>query len=239
MSDPTLAPEEKTAGLGGGAVRIVLSPRWLVVRFDGPHSVLSAALVGGGRRETSVVAWHEVRDAELGPHTDPQGLFMQRLAERGLLGAVGLLTSRSLERYVTADRTHRHFSAQVVATVGLGNALRVGDPPSLEPHLGTINILCRVSEPLSEEAAIEALSVVAEARTLAVLEASVPSRRSGLPSTGTGTDCIAIASPIGPNRHRYAGKHTEIGHLVGASVAHAMRAGIAAWLSDHAKNHPL
>jgi adenosylcobinamide amidohydrolase len=229
---PTLVPEPKTTALAGGAVEITLSPRWLVVRFDGPHQVLSSALVGGGRRRTRTVAWHEVRDAELGPSTDPEVLFVGRLAERRLSGAVGLLTSRSLERYVVRERTHGEVSAQVVATVGLGNALRTGDPPGLDLHVGTINILCRVSQPLSEEAEIEALSVVAEARTLAVLEASVPSVRSRLPSTGTGTDCVVVASPVGRPKVRYAGKHTEIGHVVGASVADAVRLGVSAWLAE-------
>ncbi len=222
----------ETVGLGGEALGITLSSRWLVVRFDGDHAVLSAAIVGGGRRRVRAVAWHEVRDSELRPPIDPARLLVRQLASRGLTGAVGLLTSRDLERYVATEHRHGAVSAQVVATVGLGNALRAGDPPGDRSHPGTINILCRVSEPLSDEAEIETLSIIAEARTLAVLEASVVSRRSGLSSTGTGTDCIVVASPVGRRKIRYAGKHTEIGHVVGAAVTDAVREGVATWLAE-------
>ena len=218
--------------LGGGAIKLMLSPKWLVARLNVRHEVLSAALVGGGRRRTRIVAWHEVRNAELGPSVDPERLFRNRSTGLRLSGAVGLLTSRSLERYVTAERHYGTVSVQVVATVGLGNALRAGDPPGLDTPVGTINILCRVSEPLSEEAAIETLTLVVEARTLAVLEALVGSTRSGLPSTGTGTDCIVVAWPMGRRKVPYAGKHTAIGHVVGAAVKDAVQDGIGTWQAE-------
>jgi len=214
-------------------VKISLSPRWLIVRFDREHEVLSSAIVGGGRRRTRAVAWHEVRNDELLPTVDPLRLLKRRLAERGLSAPVGMLTSRDVARYVVAERRQNGVSARVVATVGMGNALRVGDPPGLRRgRVGTINILVHVSVPLSPEARIEALSVVAEARTLAVLEGSVKSRRTGLPSTGTGTDCIVIASPPGRRPNPYAGKHTAVGSVVGAAVLQAVRRGVAAWIAE-------
>jgi adenosylcobinamide amidohydrolase len=213
-------------------VKITLAPRWLIVRFDRDHEVLSSAIVGGGARRTRIVAWHEVRNDELLPTVDPIQLLKRRLAERGLPASVGLLTSRDVGRHVVAERRMQGVSARVVATVGLGNALRVGDPPGVRGRVGTINILCRVSEPLSPEARIEALSVVAEARTLAVLEGSVKSGRTGLMSTGTGTDCIVIASPPGRRPTPYAGKHTAVGSVVGSAVLAAIRRGVAAWVAE-------
>ena len=72
---------------------------------------------------------------------------------------------------------HGDCSARCVATVGLGNALCAGDPPVAGEPAGTINLLCHVSTPLSELALLEALALAAEARTLALLEARVPSSR--------------------------------------------------------------
>jgi adenosylcobinamide amidohydrolase len=234
MINPATDPREvaRSVVIGNGAVEIRFLPRWLVVRFGAEHEVLSAAPVGGGCRRTRTVAWHEVRDDELCPPVNPERLLARRLSARGLSGAVALLTSRDLTRHVTAERRHGGVSAQVVATVGLSNALRAGDPPGLGERAGTINILCRVSETLSEVAAIETLSMVAEARTLAVLEASVKSSRSGLPSTGTGTDCIVVAWPIGRRKALYAGKHTELGHVVGSTVSDAVRKGVLAWQEE-------
>jgi len=210
-------------------MQVFLSPRWLAVRFDRPHHALSSAIVGGGRRKVHDVVWHEVRNDELTPSIDPAKLLRKRLAGFGRSSAVGLLTSSNIEGYVVAERRRDGVSAQVVATVGLGNALRVGDPPGVRGRVGTINILCRVSRPLTEEAQLEALSIVAEARTLAVLESSVRSRRSGRPSTGTGTDCIVVVCPAGPRPAPYAGKHTAVGHVIGAAVLQALRRGLAAW----------
>jgi len=233
MKPPALLEQAAaTSVLGRGSVRVTLSPRWLVARFDRRHSVLSSAIVGGGRRGADAVTWHEVRDDELLPSIDPVRLLRRRMADRGLSTSVGLLTSRDLGRHVVAEQRYGGVSAQVVATVGLGNALRVGDAPGGPGHPGTINILCRVSEPLSPSAQIEALSLVAEARSMVLLEALVGSGRSGLPSTGTGTDCIVLASPVAAGKTRYAGKHTAVGHVVGAAVVKALRRGVAAWLAE-------
>jgi adenosylcobinamide amidohydrolase len=211
-----------------------LAPRWLVVRLSDEHVITSWAPVGGGVCRARVVAWHEVEGAELAPPIDAGQLLAERLAARGLGGAVGLLTARRLDRHVRAISRRDGVTAEVVATVGLGNQLRVGDPPEIEraAAAGTINILCRLSTPLSPAGALEALSIAAEARTVAVREAAVPSQRTGRFATGTGTDCIVIAAPIGEPGATHAGKHTAIGHVIGAAVAEAIAQGVEGWLAD-------
>ena len=76
---------------------------------------------------------------------------------------------------------------------------------------------------------VEALSIVAEARTAAVLELGVESRRSAGLATGTGTDCIAVLAPIAGAASVYAGKHTAIGYVVGAAVGTALGAALERW----------
>jgi adenosylcobinamide amidohydrolase len=223
-------------------MRVALLDRFLVARLPGPHDVLSWAVVGGGRRRAEVVAWHQVVNRELGPDTDPRALLRGRLADAGIPDAVGLLTSASLAGYTDVERECDGVAVRCVATVGLGNALRAGDPPGIGSTIaaaagvGTINLLVRVSVPLGEEALAEALALAAEARTLAVVEAGVRSLRSGLPATGTGTDCIVVAAPASSNGEplAYAGKHTAVGHGVGAAVEEAVRAGIEAWRISNA-----
>jgi adenosylcobinamide amidohydrolase len=99
-----------------------LRPGWLVVRLPGPHAVISWAVVNGGRRTAELVAWHQVRNAELQPHVDPARLLADRLAAEGLAGAVGLLTSARLELHADEARECEGVAARCVATVGLGNA---------------------------------------------------------------------------------------------------------------------
>ena len=72
----------------------------------------------------------------------------RRLAEAGLGGAIGLLTSRDVSAYTDTECARDGVSARCIATVGMGNALRAGDPPGPTARIGTINLLCRVSVPL-------------------------------------------------------------------------------------------
>ena len=211
---------------------VELRARHLVVRLGGPHALLSWALVNGGRQTASEVVWVEVRDGELRPPVDAATLLRARLAEAYLPEAVGLLTSRALSRYVSAERQAGGEAARCVATVGLGKLLRAGDPVS-RARVGTINLVCQLSFALSELALVEALSIAAEARTAAVLEAGLPSAASGATATGTGTDCIVVAAPVAREGAPYAGKHTLAGHLIGAVVEEAVRRGVAGWLREH------
>jgi adenosylcobinamide amidohydrolase len=150
----------------------------------------------------------------------------------GLGGAVGLLTSRRLHQYIESGS--EASGCHVVATVGLSNALAVGDPTVTAPAqaAGTINILCTLSTPLTIEGSLEALAIASEARTAAMLEAQVPSIVSGHPATGTGTDCIVIAHPAHGPATEYCGKHTEIGHRIGAHVRDAVAKGVHDWLRE-------
>jgi len=209
-------------------IDVVRDGGWLVVELGEPCEMLSSAIVGGGRRRASTVAWCAVDGRELAPPVDARSFLVESLAERGISGAVGFMTSSDLDRYVAVDRSAGDHSVHVIATVGLGNALRAGDPTS-GMRIGTINILCALSASLSEEALVETVALVAEARTAAVLDAGVPSTRSGLAATGTGTDCIVVAAAAGGSPLEFAGKHTSIGYLVGDAVGEAVRRGAAGW----------
>jgi len=206
----------------------------IAVRFATPHRVLSWAIHNGGQREVDAVAWVGVRNADLPVGVDPRVLVYERLERVGLSNAVGLLTSRDLSHYVMRTRTLRGVTAGCVATVGFSNALRVGEPPTALPEVaGTINVLSWCSAPLDANATLEALSLAVEARTLAVVEAGVASSQGAGPATGTGTDCVVIASPASAtDAASYAGKHTVIGHLLGAVTHAAVAAGARAWVAS-------
>jgi adenosylcobinamide amidohydrolase len=202
---------------------------WLIVRFASPHAVASWAIVGGGLGEADAVAWRHVEEHELRPPLDAARWLRGRMQQEALGNAVGLLTSCNLDAWVEARSAAGGAAAHCIATVGLANALRAGDPPGPYARIGTINVLCRVDVPLADEGLLEALAIATEAKTAAMLEAGVASRRTGLPATGTGTDCVVIASPVAPVRSPYAGKHTDVGAAVGAAVLDAVRAGTRAW----------
>lgn len=212
--------------------------RCMVVEFETPQQITSWAIYNGGTRLSTRVAWVEVRDAELGLDADPHALLSERLAALDVHDAVGMLTSRDLRRHVSRRVALDGIEARCIATVGLSNALRAGDPPAgprPRPYAGTINLLCWVSQPLAQEGSLEGLCLAAEARTVAVFEAGVASGVSGLAASGTGTDCIAFACPSAPTRttpSAYAGKHTLVGHLIGAAVHGAVAQATRAWCAE-------
>ena len=210
-------------------------PGMLICRLAERHRVLSWAIAGGGFGAADAIVWCHVTAADLQPPVDAAALLQERLAGIGLPDAVGLLTSRRLEAYLDVTKTHEDLSARCVATVGLSNALRAGDEPGAAAACGTINLLCRLSCPLTDEAMVEALAIAAEAKTLAIVESGVESRVSKKAASGTGTDCIVIAAPFGDDSLLYAGKHTAAGCVIGGAVEEAVRRGAVAWKEARAK----
>jgi adenosylcobinamide amidohydrolase len=227
MSDISTTYEvHSSKSKGNGIVRY---GDWLVVEFSSLQKCLSWAVCGGGMTTAGKVAWRRVREIELNQCTNPQDFLAEKLHQENITEAVGLLTSANLDAYADVEKTFGPYAVRCIATVGMGNALCVGDLPTAPNHIGTINLLCQLSVPLSDGAFIEAVSIATEARTKAVLESNIQSRRSAQFATGTGTDCIVIAAVQGDGESKYAGKHTIVGHLIGSSVFEAVRQGIASW----------
>ncbi|MGO9602170.1 MAG: adenosylcobinamide amidohydrolase [Candidatus Binataceae bacterium] len=195
--------------------------RTLVVRLGVPFRVLGWAPLGTGFSQARTIANHQVfendRDA-----TDAPRDYLRRLMRRLALdprATVAMMTGASVRRAAHSSARRGALAAGAWCTAGCSNALRVGDRATVaDTRPGTINLIVAVNEPLSEGAMAEALQIATEARVLAVQEAGIISTRSGKPATGTGTDCIVIAAPIGDNAHPYCGKHTLAGELIGRAA---------------------
>jgi adenosylcobinamide amidohydrolase len=202
---------------------------WLRMDLGGPHRVLSWAINRPGFVTARDIVWREVRNADLPPDLDVQTWFDQELIRRDAQDAVAFLTSRDIRAHYDVTCSTEGISARCVATVGLSNAERVGARVDRRgKDWGTINVAVQIGAGLTDAALIESLSIAAQARTLAVIEAG-----HQLPTgvaTGTGTDCIAIAAPVGAAA--YAGLHTPIGEAVGKAVYEAVRQGTQDWMRD-------
>lgn len=226
------------ASIAPPLLTVVLGDRWLLASFDAPVRACSWAIVGGGLFTARHVAWLEVRDGDLRPPVDPRRLLCDRLRSEGLGATVGLLTSRSVASYADVSVAAPGVRARCIATVGLGNALRAGDPPGVAGRIGTINLLVHVDAPLSDEALLEASAIATEAKCAVVLGAGIKSRRTGQPATGTGTDCTVVAAvrkTRAARLQRYAGKHTAVGSVIGAATEGAVEAGVRRWLAEVAR----
>lgn len=206
---------------------LTLDRPWLEWRLPAPMQVLSWSITRPGFVTADRILWREVRNADLPRDLDVLRWLRGELAARRAEDAVAMLTSRDLNAYETATAKAGGVTARCVATVGLSNAERIGTRLDRSgKNWGTINVAVALSEPLSGAALVESLSIVAQARTAAVMDTG-----HALPTgiaTGTGTDCIAVAAP--PGTAPYAGMHTPVGETVGRAVYDAVRRGAQVWM---------
>lgn len=203
---------------------------FLVAEFTRPQAMLSWSLTRPGFVEARKVAWLHVRDDDLSLDIDPALFLKHRMEAAGHGEAVHLMTSRDVRLHHLARASSGSIDAACLATVGLGNAGRVGGAPSGGKPAGTINLLVHVEEPLSPAALVEAVSIATEARTAAIID--LDWRVDGRTATGTGTDCIVIAAPCEGAAKQFAGLHTDVGAAIGLAVQEAVRQGGEAWISE-------
>lgn len=234
----TLTPTpERKMDSHGNPPGVHLERPWLTLDLYQPMQILSWALNRPGFVVANRIVWREVRNADLPEGFDVLQWLRGELAERGDAESVAFLTSRNLESVRTADARFGDTGAFVVATVGLSNAERIGSRQRApaKSH-GTINVAVCLDAALSQTGLIEALSIAAQARTAAVMDAEIK-LPNGL-ATGTGTDCLAVAVPAGraADACDYAGLHTDVGEVVGRAVYDAVYAGALHWKSTYGKD---
>lgn len=193
------------------------------------HQVLGWAPLRGGPARASSIVNHQVAlgDRTATEHPRP---YLTALARRlGLepRSTVAMMTGVDLRKVAHAGARRGDLKVGAWCTAGCSNALRVGDPATVaQMPRGTINLALVINQPLSRSAMVEALAMAAEARTAAVLEAGLVSTRTRRPATGTGTDCIVVASPLRGPAHLYCGKHTVLGELIGKAVLRSCTAAL-------------
>lgn len=201
----------------------------MILSFPQPVRTLSWAVLNGGFRDADHVVNHHVKKtATTAFLADPQDWLLSRVVRLGLEGTVvGMATAVEM-RFLAQSHLSDGDGVEVTcfATVGHGNALTAGDRASFTdraPH--TINLIVLVRPGLGEEAMVEAVQIATEGRVRALYETEVLSCQSGLPATGTGTDCISVVS-LGEDHARYCGKHTRLGEMIGLAAYTAVKTGV-------------
>lgn len=207
---------------------ITLSAPWLFWDLGADHRIFGWPLNMPGFGVARRIAWRQLRNADLPPERDVKLFLQDELGTQNALDAPCFLTSRRIDTYEHRSFVSGQAQAECIVTLGLSNAERIGarvDRSSrdwdrdLGTMFGTINIAARVNHGLGIPGLIEALSIIVQARTAAVMDAGhhLP---TGI-ATGTGTDCALIAAPCSGESHDYAGLHTDIGVALGGAVYQA------------------
>lgn len=208
-------------------MKIELREKTLVVHLPEIFQVLSWAPFNPGQIQTRCLFNHQLTGNKKKNFTE---IFMSLQKNLDLPeNAVGMLTAAEVENYSTRYLQSGSQWVQAVCTTGLDNARTVGEEADVEktreldPH-GTINIIIVTNALPDLSGQLEAIQVATMAKTRALMEVGVKSRKSGTPATGTGTDCIVLASS-GEVKQNYCGMHTRIGELIGQTVYQAVKEG--------------
>jgi adenosylcobinamide amidohydrolase len=204
----------------------VVREQTLIVAFPTSYRVLSWAPLNGGLVEARTILNHQV-DVPAHPSLEPEA-YLSSLARRLEVKSptVGLMTGVLIERLVRKMTQSEGILLECFATVGISNALAVGDPATYNERPGTINIIVVCNQPLASPALIEAVQIVTEAKVQALYAMKIRSTVSDALATGTGTDCVAVACPQGEPAYQYCGKHTHLGELLGRVVGDAIEEGL-------------
>jgi adenosylcobinamide amidohydrolase len=198
--------------------------RSLIIRLPEIHQVLSWAPLNGGAGRARVIINHQIQLGDRAASENPQPYLDALISGLGFkpASAVAMMTGADIRKAGHAAARRGDLIVGAWCTAGCSNALRIGDPATVSAaRPGTINLAVAVSQPLSASAMVEALAMATEARVAAVHDAGVASTRTHQPATGTGTDCVVIASPARGRAHPYCGKHTLLGELIGKAALRA------------------
>lgn len=203
----------------------------LVVSFRGPRPVASWAVVNGGMgTQVSHIINHHVH-----PQTqfeNPAKTLRKAAGRLGIKGTfVGMMTGADIRKFSSASAVHNGLQVCVVSTAGCVNLATVGETGAYIERraekipTGTINIIAAVNYGFTQEAMLEAMAIITEAKVRALYEIGLKSAATGEPATGTGTDCIAFAAGH-ERRYVFCGKHTKWGELVGRAALESVRGAL-------------
>lgn len=198
-----------------------------------PLQVLSSAILNGGWG--SARSWLNLRVDGNSQAQHPADSLRDAATRLGWpMPAVGMMTAASMDscrmRFGSRDGIH----VLCVATSGLQNARRIGDPADTTEwsqhrwQAGTINLALFTNAALTPAAMVEALQLVTEAKTAACHDGDVLSPLSGLIATGTGTDAAAIFSDPEGTVVEFCGKHLRLGEMIGSLAYDVVLQGIQA-----------
>ena len=223
----SLKPRLGLLNFHGGRMTLTLNRPWMTFDLGSPHRILSWAMNRPGYATSRHILWREVRNADLPPELDVSTWFAEELRTRNASDAIAFLTSRDIRAYDDKTVSAGDTYARCIATVGLSNAEHIGTRiDRSQKDWGTINIAVQVGCGLTDTALIEALAIATQARTRAVM--SVGHMLPTGVATGTGTDCVAIAVPVGnalPTR-----VPTDAKDAVERCVYDAVAAGAQRWV---------
>ncbi len=193
----------------------------LVIGYDKPFKVMSSAVLNGGVRQArTIISCHVPSNYD---HENPEEILRKRAEELGLPSPlVGMLTAVDLENVSTSTSAVSGKNLLVVATAGISNATRPGEPHSTQ-GIGTINLVVVYEGDMTGSCMVNAVLTATEAKSAILRRLDIRTRKTGILATGTSTDTVAICCLGDGKPLRYAGSATDIGNTLGRTVENSIQ----------------
>jgi adenosylcobinamide amidohydrolase len=208
----------------------------LILRSKTSIKIVSSAVLNGGLQEANyIVSVHVPEDTgfdvEDDVHSDAGDFLTEEISKLGIPKdkVVAIMTAAKMKNVDISTRKFEDLTITAIATAGVHFSATAGDEIASKQSnfplikWGTINIILLIDGNLTDSCMINAVSTVAEAKTVALRELDVRSRFSGEIATGTVTDSVVIACTKRRHTIAYAGTATPIGELIGKSVREAVK----------------
>jgi adenosylcobinamide amidohydrolase len=212
-------------------VKVVLKNKSLIIDLPKTSSILSWAPFNGGITTSNCIFNHECDHFE---ENDLESIFNSVINQNNLPSdAIGLITGANVSRFEEAYLESDDLWVHAIATIGLNNTRSAGDLADVSlgqrvNKTGTINIIVSCNALPHVSGLVEAIQIATMAKTSAMIDAEVKSKKSKQLATGTGTDCIVVAGN-GEIQENYCGMHTVLGEMIGKSVKEIIKKGIQKW----------
>lgn len=216
------------------ALHIDAVPHCLIVRFPRKFECLSWAPWNGGQVSASAVVNRHVSLPEQEASLPMMESFRRLLIANSLIpeDTIGLMTAADVGAYQDCLLSSAGAWVHAVGTIGLSNARSVLDSADVRlgyrcKASGTINLIVATNALPSIGGRLQAMHIAASAKTAALRDGGVLSRKSQRPADLTGTDCLVVGAS-GEIEEDHCGLHTILGEMIGRSVYSVVSRGLAA-----------
>lgn len=198
--------------------------------FQGNQVLSSAPWNGGFKENVGMIANHTVTpDFNCGPdqcnsYIIENVINPNRMPEKSVIMLTAVPQGNMVYGYCD-----EYVPIACWVTAGVSNALSVGDPARWreKQEAGTVNTVLLIDAELAPSALVNVFMLVVEAKVKAFYDLSIKSRESEEVATGTGTDCIVVASKkSGRDPFYFSGTHTVFGERIGKMILNTIKSAI-------------
>lgn len=190
---------------------------WIKMEAPFAMKTFSSAVIGAGFSWKKCFVNRRVEQTYNCAHvtSEMKDWLMER--EVNLEETVAMMTAVNLKNAAMRVLSGQGFASKVVVTAGVGDAIDVARAAlqgRQTPPVGTINGWVFIDGELAEEAFVEAIMAVTEAKVKALQDRQIKDPETGTIATGTATDSLLVAATQRGTHFQYAGTGTEIGKKI-------------------------